>query len=401
MGSETLDSETPGSETQRSETPGSVTPSGSIRTYLINTKYPDGGDRAQGIAMLRLKLSGDITSQTRFELAYEATPTWSDTSLGLGDGQGSALQGGASYRASDLDRLLYPSRLETEDRFMVTQNLDRAFISLAEENFDLIMGRQPVSFGSAHVINPTDVLAPFTYETIAKEEKTGIDALRMRVPTGDFSEIDMALVLGDRAKRDESAAYVRVKSYVFETDIAFMLMLYGGNKMMGIDLARAIGDASAWMEATYTRPSKEVYYTDSSSYTRLSIGADRAFSGTVYGYVEYHFNGPGADKPEDYVLNVLNAAYLEGSVYLLGKNYLAPGLTVEITPLLSAGGTALVNLDDNSALLAPSLTYSVSDNATASAGAYLGTGEEPGPAGPRTEFGSYPDTYYLSFKYYF
>ncbi|KKM83948.1 hypothetical protein LCGC14_1304210, partial [marine sediment metagenome] len=100
----------------------SLHPNGSIRTYFINTKYPDGKDSAQGISMLRLKLSGNITGQTRFELAYEATPTWSDTSLG--EEQDSMLQGRASYRVSDLDHLLYPANLQKEDRFMVTQNLD-------------------------------------------------------------------------------------------------------------------------------------------------------------------------------------------------------------------------------------------------------------------------------------
>ncbi|MCK4911838.1 MAG: hypothetical protein KAR83_09350 [Thermodesulfovibrionales bacterium] len=376
----------------------SLTPGGSVRAYVVSTEYPDGMDTAEALLMLRLKLSGEVSSRLRFELAYEAVPSYSDSDAA--DGLSDPAEG-PSYRVDDLDSTLYPSSPGPGDRFIVPQNLDRAFISFAAEEFDLTAGRQPISFGSARVINPTDVLAPFTYETLAKEEKTGIDAFRLRVPTGDFSELDIAIVLGDNAEQDEGAAYMRIKSYINETDIGFMVMRYGQNMMLGIDVARAIGEASAWVEATYTEPAEEFYYTDDSSYTRLSIGADMAFTGDVYGYIEYHFNGPGADEPEDYALNVLNAAYLEGSVYLLGRNYLAPGLRVEINPLLSAEAAALININDSSALLAPSLTYSVSDNASASIGAYLGTGDEPEAEVPRSEFGSYPDTCYLSLKYYF
>lgn len=380
----------------------SLTPGGSVRAYVVSTEYPDGRDSAEALLMIRLKLSGEVSSQLRFELAYEAVPTYSDSDAA---DESSGLTESSSYRPAyridDLHETLYPSSPGPRDRFIVPQNLDRAFISFAAEEFDLTAGRQPISFGSARVINPTDVLSPFTYETLAKEEKTGIDAIRIRIPTGDFSELDIGIVLGEDAKQDEGAAYVRVKSYLNETDIGFMVMRYGDNMMMGIDVARAIGEASAWVEATYTKPAKEIYYTDNSPYTRLSIGADMAFTPTMYGYIEYHRNGPGASEPGDYLLNALNAAYIEGSVYLLGRNYLAPGLTVEISPLLSANAAALINIDDSSALLAPSLTYSVSDNATASIGAYVGTGDVPEAEVPRSEFGSYPDTWYLSFKYYF
>ncbi len=376
----------------------SLTAGGSVRAYVVATQYPDGQDSAEALTMLRLKLSGDISDQMRFELAYEAVPTWRDSAPAGGP---SDTPGGAAYRVDDLNKTLYPSTPGPEDRFIVPQNLDRAFMSFAAEEFDLIAGRQPISFGSAHVINPTDVLSPFTYETLAKEEKTGIDALRVRVTLGDFSELDIAIIPGEGGRQDEGAAYVRIKGYVLETDIAFMLMRYGQNMMLGIDMSRAIGEASAWVEATYTEPAHEIYYTRDSSYTRLSIGADSAFTPKVYGYIEYHHNGPGTEEPGEYALNALNAAYIEGSVYLLGRNYLSPGLIVEVTPLLRMEAAALINIDDGSALVAPSLTYSVSDNATASAGAYIGTGDRPEAGVLRSEFGSYPDAYYLSLKYYF
>jgi hypothetical protein len=376
----------------------SISLGGSIRTYLTSTKYTSGEELSQAFSMLRLKLSGNMSESMRFELAYEAIPTWKQAD------NNSTLnfeQKDIAYRVGDTKQVLHPTNLTQNEKFLIFQNLDRAFIEYEAINFDLSVGRQPLSLGSARVINPTDVLAPYTYETLAKEEKPGIDAIRVRIPTGDFSEVDLAIAAGDDAEREKSAAYIRVRSYILETDVTLILMEHSENKMVGIDLARAVGGSSVWIEAAYTYEPKEHATLETLKYTRASIGIDRAFTGNIYAYIEYHFNGAGKTDPDDYILNALRPAYSDGPVYLLGQNYLAPGITFEVTPLLSLQVAAIMNLDDNSQLYAPTLDYSASDNLTASLGAYIAEGDEPGWLTLNSEFGTYPDTYYFSLKYYF
>jgi hypothetical protein len=88
-----------------------------------------------------------------------------------------------------------------------------------------------------------------------------------------------------------------------------------------------------------------------------------------------------------------------------------PGVTRQITPLLTLNFQVLVNVGDPSASLVPTLEYSVAENVYIGGGAYVGIGpspvlEEVPPAGLRapvfrSEFGSYPDLYYLSFRLYY
>ena len=112
-------------------------------------------------------------------------------------------------------------------------------------------------------------------------------------------------------------------------------------------------------------------------YFRLTTGLDYSLTGTTYGFVEYHYNGVGTNHAEDYLAVLSHPAYRDGSVYLLGRHYLIPGLTHQITPLLTGNVMALVNLGDPSASIVPSLEYNVATDIYLSAGAYIGVGEEP------------------------
>ncbi|MGB2697356.1 MAG: hypothetical protein WBD28_05785, partial [Candidatus Zixiibacteriota bacterium] len=104
------------------------------------------------------------------------------------------------------------------------------------------------------------------------------------------------------------------------------------------------------------------------------------------------------------------APYREGPVYLMGRHYLAPGFSHQITPLITFTGEALINLSDPSLFLVPQLEYNIAENIYLSAGAYLGLGKSPEmrkkqEGEPKlqlgSEFGSYPDLYFTSFRVYF
>ena len=99
-------------------------------------------------------------------------------------------------------------------------------------------------------------------------------------------------------------------------------------------------------------------------------------------------------------------AYSEGSVYLLGKHYLSLGVGYKIHPLIPFNGFIMYNLSDNSIVFAPMIEYNISENIYISAGAYLGIGKAPvyteqHDFGLRSEFGSYPDMIFTSFRIYF
>ena len=93
---------------------------------------------------------------------------------------------------------------------------------------------------------------------------------------------------------------------------------------------------------------------------------------------------------------------MDGAVYLLGEHYLAPGISHELTPLVTATAEVLYNLSDASAYLHASIDYSLAENVYLAGGGYIGIGRGPTAAEPfRSEFGSYPRMVYTSFRYYF
>ena len=106
-------------------------------------------------------------------------------------------------------------------------------------------------------------------------------------------------------------------------------------------------------------------------------------------FAEYYRNGFGvsgqpfdlASLPPDLV-----ARLARGQVFDTRRDYLAGGLTLEVTPLLDLSPTLIVDLDDGSVLPLIAATYSLADNVTLAAGLQTPIGRA------HSEFGGLPLT---------
>lgn len=359
----------------------------------------------EGSSRLRLELFGRRGSSLAAEIAYDLAPR-------LRQASPAALAVAASrpplpsFRAVDFSARIYPAGSGDKGSFALLHNLDRAFATLSISFADFYIGRQPVAFGSARVVNPIDLLAPFAYEALDKEDRAGVDALRARIPVGDLSELDAGMVFGEDFDPGESAVFIRGHFFLGKFDVAPAAVLFGENLMLGVDLARSLGGAGYWLEAGYTLAGILADYPSGENYLRFSTGLDYSFGSRIYCFVEYHLNGAGSARPEAYLEQAGETAYREGAVHLWGRHYAAPGVTLQATPLLSAGLQALINGGDGSALVAPRLAYSFADNVAVAAGGFFSLGRRarigPGPGlVPRSEFGLYPGVYFTSVALYF
>lgn len=363
-----------------------------------------------GLVQNRLRLDVDLkfNSDFDFKLAYNIMPRIQDKTLL----QPQIFEIGSeayTYRAFDLDQKIYPCDNDTTS-FLVYQNLDRAFWTISVPQFDLYIGRQAIAWGAARVINPTDVLAPFPYNELDVENRIGIDAVRMRYPLGFMGELDLGYVFGDDFKFKQSAFFVRGKYYIAKSDVSLLMISFKENLLLGFNFARNIGGASSWIEAAYTFADALAKggVNSEQSYFRISAGVDYSFGDGTYSYIEYSFNGAGKLKAANYLGNLNTVAYQEGSDFYMGRHYLSPGFSYQITPLLTAYADAIINLNDPSYLLDPHAEYNLSENIYLDAGAYIGIGKAPVPTEAlippvllQSEFGSYADIYYTSFKIYF
>lgn len=397
-----------------------VVPAGYYKNFTSGYHYDQSiarilGSQDQFVGSFSNRLRIDLNTRpgegSHIELSYDFLPIVQNEVL-FGFDPISLSLDPFTYRAVDLDRLLYPESEGDVDNFAVFQNLDRALYSYRAPGFDVIVGRQAIAWGSARAVNPTDVIAPFAYNDLDVEDRIGVDAARLRVPLSALGELDVGYIFGDDFEFAESAFFLRGVGYLAMTDVILLAMGFRENGLIGIDLARSLGGAGSWLEAAYVLVDLFGDRSgDEDDYFRVSIGLDHSLSSGVYGYLEYHFNGSGRTSASEYSEVLLGPAFTEGADYLLGRHYLAPGVTWQISPLVSGALTTLVNLTDPSALLAPSVEYNIFENAYLDAGSFLALGALPqnvtgtAPSSASfdfgSEFGTYGDIVYLSFRYYF
>ena len=90
----------------------------------------------------------------------------------------------------------------------------------------------------------------------------------------------------------------------------------------------------------------------------------------------------------------------------MGRHYVIPGITWQITPLVTLTCESLANVNDPSFFLGPQAEYNIATNLYIGVGAFIGIGNRPLATGTgnqvlRSEFGSYPDILFASFRRYF
>ncbi|MBN2551842.1 MAG: hypothetical protein JXB06_03685 [Spirochaetales bacterium] len=376
-------------------------------TWLYDPRW-QGDSFGVSTGIIRLEASLYPAEWTTVELAWRLYPEIRPESLELD----STFFGGESeeYRLADFRNRLLPWSEADVYNISLSHDLDRAAITFHLPFADWTVGRQAVAWGSARIINPTDVIVPLRFSALESEYRRGVDAARLRVPFGTMNEFDAGCIFGKELRFDRSAAFGRLKLYLLETDLSMLAMLFREELMVGVDLARAVGNAGTWLEGAYVIP--DVLNADGSAdpwdgdYLRLSAGLDYNFSCGLYTYLELHFNSPGRTDAGEYLQLLDDPAYSRGGTYLLGRYYLGLGATYPLTPLLPATGLVLANLSDPSLVVSLSLEYNIKENVYLEAGCTLGLGENPVVSGGvpveyRSEFGAYPNAVYTAVKLYF
>ena len=371
---------------------------------IFNSPLPDASMTGVVVNRLRFNLSFAPADSLSFALAYDFTPRIQDPLL---FSQSPFAVGVASsrYRVADLDSPIYPSEDAPVGSVGIYHNLDRASVQFSTDFADFSIGRDAIAWGSARIVNPTDIIAPYTYDQLDTEDRVGVDVVRVRIPVGVMGEVDTGYIFGDAFDFDKSAVFLRTQLNAAETDFSVLLLAFQRDLLIGLDVARGIGGAGFWLETAYVFvPPFDDVSDISEDYLRTSVGLDYSFGGETYAFIEYHFNGAGARTPENYLSNLERSAYTRGGVYLLGTHYLAPGFTRQLTPLISFSGQILFNLSDPSAFIAPQVAYNIAEDIHLSVGGFVSVGKRPRNGETpefQSEFGSYPNLFFSSFRVYF
>ncbi|HUX61835.1 MAG TPA: hypothetical protein VMV32_11035 [Ignavibacteriaceae bacterium] len=247
---------------------------------------------------------------------------------------------------------------------------DRLYLDYYAEDLQATLGRQRIAWGMSWVWNPLDIFNPRSVLDFDHEELSGVDALRLQYYTGAVSKVEIALAPA-RDKEYSSYAFL-LSQNAFGYDFNFM----GGFKrerwIIGTGWSGDILDAGFRGEITYSQNpklitqydpiysfyGKEALSANENNVLNFVISGDYTFQNSFYIHSELLFNSNGKTE---------NAGLFNDEAYQLGmlstaKWSLYQEFSYDITPLIRGSVFAIINPNDKSFVIVPSISYSVITN---------------------------------------
>jgi hypothetical protein len=362
---------------------------GDVKTFVFGTfpydsPFLPADPTGQGTFHHRTKVEASTANfKAAVHHAFTAkAPAGSALSLGSGVGQETPQLVELSWSAAEGDDL------------ELTGRIDWAYAKLSVPHLDVTVGRQAVTVGRASMFTPLDLVAPFNPTMVDQEYKPGVDAARVDVYGGVSGQLTAVVAHARDDAPVLAAAFGSVTAGSWDLGLLGAMAVDDG--VVGASAAGGAGPVALVFEATVTLPPE-----GEASFVRGVGGATWLPTGGVALFAEVYGQSNGADDPADYLVLAGSPRVARGELWLLGRLYAGVGATLEVTPLVVASLATIVNIEDPSALVLPSLVWSVSDEAELSAGAFMGVGARPEGLQLQSEMGLVPATAYVRMAAWF
>ena len=351
---------------------------------------------SEGTALARTRLMPVLTSGgLTLDIAYEHVLSQARSSTGFSI----TAPGGSAARTGDWLGLDWDLHSGSNTKWR--HRLDRISLGFSGGPLEVTIGRQAVSWATTLILTPADPFAPFNPSDPFREYRGGIDALRVRLFTGPFSEIEAVVRPTETAFGTTVTALGRVQTsrggWAFGTWAGIL-----HDQPAGALFATGALETNAIRAEVAIRehPNDEVA-------VRGAIGLDRFFTPggkDVYFAVELQYDGFGAQNTSKLLETMSAKPFMQGEMQTIGQWTIASQLSYQIHPLVGVSGLALVNARDRSMLVSPGLNWSATGSLTVTAAAFRGLGTEltsPGTLGLGSEFGFIPAIGYISASWFF
>ena len=290
--------------------------------------------------------------------------------------------------------------LEQSAHVLWRQRLDRLSLALPLGSVQVTAGRQAISWATTLLFTPADPFAPFDPSDPFREYRGGVDALRVQVFPGPFSGLDVVVRPERTATGRTMTAAARGTLSVGSLDLSAWGGVVDGTAAGAAGATGTVAGA-AWRTEVTLRED-----TTGAAVVRVAAGLDRrwtVFGRDLYAVVEIQHDGFGAAGPGQLAAVLASAPYRRGELQVLGRDVAAGEVQYQVHPLVSGELLILWDLGDGSALIAPALAVSASNDLTVRVGAYLpaGNGSVSPLGGLGSEFGIAPTFGYASASWFF
>ncbi len=268
--------------------------------------------------------------------------------------------------------------------------IDRFNVQFVKDKWEITLGRQRINWGMNLVWNPNDVFNTFSYFDFEYEERPGSDAARIKYYTSLTSSAELVYQAGDSIEKMAAAGLYRFNKWGY--DFQFLGGFLGEDYLTGIGYSGHIGGAAFRGELTWFHPRKNI--ADTAGIIVASFSGDYTFSNTLYLHGALLFNSNGKSGKAGGI-GIFSSEELSPKTLSRGKVNVFGQITYNITPLIKGGISTIMNPQDLSAFISPSMSISISDNFDLSGIGQLFFGKQS------TEFGKIGQIAYLRFKYNF
>jgi hypothetical protein len=239
--------------------------------------------------------------------------------------------------------------------FLFNTTVDRLWLDLHYNKFQVTIGRQRINWGQTFVWNPNDIFNAYSFFDFDYVERPGSDAIRLQYFPSSSSGVEFALKF-DSEKDMTAAGLYRFNKWGY--DIQFLAgFVNSEDVVIGTGWSGAIRSVSFRGEASWFDHYED--FPGSEGTVLITTGFDKIFKDNSMAQVQFMYcNNP-------LVLNDFNSFYSGNlsSKDLAFSRFSAFGqFTWAVTPLLNLSVSAMWFPDLEGYFAGPSLDYSLAEN---------------------------------------
>jgi len=246
-----------------------------------------------------------------------------------------------------------------------TLYLDNIYLRANFKKFDLTVGKQQISLGTGYAWNPIDI---FNFKQLLDPtyEQTGVNTIRIEVPFGSRTNLD--LILSPGIDWNNSAKMIQLKTGLGSYDLIGTFAQYNWKRthfdlgnfeinelqnertLYGGAIVGEIAGVGIWAEGAWSQ------LENSDDFGEFIFGTDYTFENGLYILMEYLYNENGLSNSDELDINRY-LQYFNGEIHSLMRDYLFGYLNYPISDLVQFSLLTFTNINDHSAAINPQITW--------------------------------------------
>lgn len=244
-----------------------------------------------------------------------------------------------------------------EPTFFMHSIFDRGYMSYADDQWEVTLGRQRINWGISSVWNPNDLFNTFNFANFDYEERPGADALRVQRYLSGMSAVEVAIAPDTGKDASVYAGMYRFNKWNY--DFQVLSGVYYSDVALGFGWAGNVKLAGIKGEATYFQPKTN---WDTVGVINATVGMDYSFRNGLYISGSFLYNSGGVNDPAQLTNPELFSNTISPKSLMPSEWSLFGQSSYTFTPLLSASAALIYAPGINILFAMPSVTYSLATN---------------------------------------